>query len=115
MPARNKCGFSLPDRRLGGRKVNPHPVVNPYCQRNRPDIHDSEGDIFRDQVICSIYGKAMARMKPKFRRGKSIGKNMGEAEHCWKCTAYGCSYSHDLSAALDHEDPLPSSARDQAQ
>jgi hypothetical protein len=54
-------------------------------------------------------------------RGKIIGKQVGgsplsEAEHYSKCEACGGWFDmRDLGAVLDHEEPLPHPACDQAQ
>jgi hypothetical protein len=54
-------------------------------------------------------------------RGKIIGKQVGgpplsEAEHYFKCEACGGWFDmRDLGAVLDHEEPLPHPACDQAQ
>jgi hypothetical protein len=63
----------------------------------------------------------IASMTPPVPRGKIIGKITGgppltEAEHFWKCEACGGWFDmRDLGAVLDHGEPLPHPACDQAQ
>ena len=62
----------------------------------------------------------IANMTPTIARGTIIGKVTGssltEAEHFWKCEACGGWVDmRDLGAVLDHEEPLPHPACDQAQ
>jgi hypothetical protein len=63
----------------------------------------------------------IANMTPPIPRGTIIGKQTGgppltEAEHFWKCEACGGWFDmRDLGAVLDHEEPLPYPACDQAQ
>jgi hypothetical protein len=63
----------------------------------------------------------IANMTPNIPRGKIIGKIIGgppltEADHFWKCEACGGWFDiRDLAAVLDHEEPLPHPACDQAQ
>jgi hypothetical protein len=63
----------------------------------------------------------IARMTPIIPRGTVIGKRTGgpplsEAEHFHKCEACGGWFDmRDLGAVLDHEEPLPHPACDQAQ
>jgi hypothetical protein len=60
-------------------------------------------------------------MTPKIPRGKIIGKvtsgkPLSEAEHFWRCElCHGYFDMRDLGAVLDHEEPLPHPACDQAQ
>jgi len=59
----------------------------------------------------------IASMTPPVPRGKIIGKPVGgpplsETGHFWKCEA--CEM-RDLGAVLEHEEPLPRPASDQAQ
>jgi hypothetical protein len=63
----------------------------------------------------------IASMTPPIPRGTVIGRRVGvqptdEAEHFWKCEACGGWFDmRDLCAVLDHEEPLPHPACDQAQ
>jgi hypothetical protein len=63
----------------------------------------------------------IARVTPTIPRGKIIGKQtdgppLSEAEYFWKCEACGGWFDmRDLRAVLDHEEPLPHPASDQAQ
>jgi hypothetical protein len=63
----------------------------------------------------------IARMTPTIPRVAIIGKQMGgpplsEAEHFRKCETCGGWFDmRDLAAMLDHAEPLPHPACDQAQ
>jgi hypothetical protein len=63
----------------------------------------------------------IARMTPTIPRGTIMGERTGgpplsEAEHFHKCAACGGRFDmRDLGAVLDHEEPLPHPAQDQAQ
>jgi hypothetical protein len=63
----------------------------------------------------------IARMTRTIPRGTIMGRRTGrpplsEAEHFHKCEACGSWFDmRDLGAVLDHEEPLPHPACDQAQ
>ena len=63
----------------------------------------------------------IAPMTPPIRRGQIIGKQTGgpplsEAGHFFKCEMCGGFFDmRDLGAVLEHEEPLPHPAGDQAQ
>jgi hypothetical protein len=74
-----------------------------------------------DQAERSQEMTKIARMTPTIPRGTITGKRTGgpplsEAEHFHKCEACGGWFDmRDLGAVLDHEEPLPHPAQDQAQ
>jgi hypothetical protein len=101
------------------------PIRSAYGHRDRRDSRGGGGNLFGDKVSSDrSLGNSMtkiARMTRTIPRGTVIGKRTGgppltEAEHFHKCEACGGWFDmRDLGAVLDHEEPLPHPACDQAQ